>query len=128
MIRMIFEQCLCCFCYHPEIWIAYSKFERYFGASTGTELPSAISSTASARAVLNAAIEANPLTVGLRVALSELEVMSADENDSELRDAAAQQVRIAAVGTAVEIAGAVYFTGTGYLRGYIHIMYSTIVV
>lgn len=27
-IRMIFEQCLACFYYHPEIWLAYAYFEK----------------------------------------------------------------------------------------------------
>lgn len=27
-IRMIFEQCLACFYYHPEIWLTYAYFEK----------------------------------------------------------------------------------------------------
>ena len=29
MIRMIYEQCLCCFLYNPEVWISYAYFEQY---------------------------------------------------------------------------------------------------
>lgn len=28
MLRMVFEQCLCCFRYNAEVWLAYALFER----------------------------------------------------------------------------------------------------
>jgi predicted Fe-S protein YdhL (DUF1289 family) len=28
MLRMVFEQCLCCFRFNAEVWLSYALFER----------------------------------------------------------------------------------------------------
>jgi hypothetical protein len=80
MVRMVFDMCLCCFTYNPEIWLSVAHFERgeqQEATIAGTDA-AAIAATAAAgvekaRAVYVEAIDANPSAVLLRCALAELE-------------------------------------------------------
>lgn len=83
MIRMVYDQCLCCFRYNPEIWLSLAQFEREVAsrAADGTSIvaPDAAAddkAVASARAVYVEAIDANPSVMLLRSALAELEETS----------------------------------------------------
>lgn len=62
-MSMLFDQCLCCFRLHPEVWMTIAHYE--YG-TYHRRLPEA-------RAVLREAIETIPDVVLLRVALAELE-------------------------------------------------------
>ena len=90
MVRMVYEQCLCCFRFNPEVWISAAHFEqdpsqrRADSSSCGglsTQAGAAAPETAEAqeamqsgaRAVLIEAIETNPGVTLLRCALAELE-------------------------------------------------------
>ena len=61
MMKMIFEQCLCCLLHHPEIWMTYAKFQQV------------VSGANDARNVYKEAIDVIPEVVSLRLALAELE-------------------------------------------------------
>ncbi len=68
MMLMLFDQCLCCFLFHPEVWISLAKF------TTGyTEIS----------AVYKSAIEIIPNSVYLRIALSEHEEINNKLNDAK---------------------------------------------
>lgn len=87
MVRMVYEQCLCCFRFNPEVWISAAHFEqdpsqrRESSSGLSAQAGSAPLETAevheamqnSARAVLIEAIDANPGVTLLRCALAELE-------------------------------------------------------
>ena len=86
MVRMVFEQCLCCFRYNPEVWLSLAHFEREQGlpptSSGGTQNENEQEkekqdkeeqSVVQARNVYLEAIDANPTVTLLRAALSELE-------------------------------------------------------
>ena len=61
MMKMIFEQCLCCLLHHPEVWMTFAKFQQL------------VSGVNDARNVYKEAIEVIPDVVSLRLALAELE-------------------------------------------------------
>ena len=89
MVRMVYEQCLCCFRFNPEVWISASQFEQHAlqrraeAAGSGTSAAAALDNTVTpemqeqavnyARTVLVEGIEANPGVALLRCALAELE-------------------------------------------------------
>lgn len=90
MVRMVYEQCLCCFRFNPEVWISASQFEQHAlqrraeAAGSGTSAAAALDTMATtpemheqavtyARNVLVEGIEANPGVALLRCALAELE-------------------------------------------------------
>lgn len=61
MVRLVYDQCLCCFLYNPEVWLSLAKFvESHRGY-------------AEARAIYQSAIQSNPSVALLRIALAELE-------------------------------------------------------
>ena len=60
-MKMIYEQCLCCLLFHPEVWMGYARLQQ---ESEGAAI---------ARQVYQEAIEIVPDIVALRVALAELE-------------------------------------------------------
>jgi hypothetical protein len=31
MMKLVFEQCLCCMLHHPEIWMTYARFQQQLG-------------------------------------------------------------------------------------------------
>jgi hypothetical protein len=66
---MIYNQCLCCFRFHSEIWICFSNFEKNYDPSE-------------AKKILNEGIEVNQNNLFLRVTLSEV-----DEALNKLDDA-----------------------------------------
>lgn len=83
MIRMVYDQCLCCFRYNPEIWLSLAQFERDLPGraadGTGVAAPSAEAvdkAVAAARLVYLEAVDANPSVTLLRSALAELEETS----------------------------------------------------
>jgi hypothetical protein len=39
MLRMVFEQCLCCFRFNPEVWLSYALFERDEVPKRAVEVP-----------------------------------------------------------------------------------------
>jgi hypothetical protein len=61
-VRMIFDQCLCCLMYHPEVWLSYSRFEAQQNAGI-----------IEARTILRDSISIIPKASFLRIALAELE-------------------------------------------------------
>lgn len=89
MVRMVYEQCLCCFRFNPEVWISAAHFEQdpsQRRAESSSGLSAAQAGTApmesaeaheamqnGARAVLIEAVDANPGVTLLRCALAELE-------------------------------------------------------
>ncbi len=62
IMRMVYRQCISCFFYHPEIWLSYSTFERFF-----------CDDIISARLALEKAITSIPDCLYLKLALAELE-------------------------------------------------------
>jgi hypothetical protein len=60
-IEMIYDQCLCCFSLHPEIWMGLARFHNQY------------SGLSEARNVYREAIEALPDSLFLRISFSELE-------------------------------------------------------
>ncbi|KAJ1425454.1 hypothetical protein B484DRAFT_420154 [Ochromonadaceae sp. CCMP2298] len=75
MVRMVFEQCLCCFRYNSEIWLSYARFEAEGGEGDGVPAtaPDPVAMAALARAIYLEAVDANPRVTMLRVGLAELE-------------------------------------------------------
>jgi hypothetical protein len=65
MMHLIYDQCLCCLLFYPEIWMSLAKFEL-------GQKPSCVSD---ARVVLRESIEVIPESALLRVTLAELEEM-----------------------------------------------------
>lgn len=61
LMRLVYEQCLCCLLHHPEVWMSYARLQLDAGGATD------------ARTVYRQAIEVVPDVVALRVALAELE-------------------------------------------------------
>lgn len=61
MVRMIYDQCLCCFLYNPEVWLSLAKFVESHKGYT------------EAKAIYTSAIQSNPNVALLRLALAELE-------------------------------------------------------
>lgn len=61
MIRMVYDQCLCCYLQHPEVWLGYARFEHVY------------SSIDDARVIYKNAVEILPNVTYLRIALAELE-------------------------------------------------------
>jgi hypothetical protein len=39
MLRMVFEQCLCCFRFNAEVWLSYALFERDEVPKRAVEVP-----------------------------------------------------------------------------------------
>lgn len=62
-MQMVYEQCLCCMRFHPEVWLSLAKFKIQGGRSCIDD----------ARLVFEEAIETLPNVAFLRVAYSELE-------------------------------------------------------
>ena len=60
-MKMIYEQCLCCMLFHPEVWMGYARLQQEAGGSV------------EGKQVYREAIEIVPDVVTLRVALAELE-------------------------------------------------------
>lgn len=83
MVRMVYEQCLCCFRFNPEVWISAAHFEQdpsqrrvesfsgLAGAAAAESPEAQEAMVGSARAVLIEAIDANPGVTLLRCALAE---------------------------------------------------------
>jgi hypothetical protein len=77
LMKLVFEQSLCCLLHHPEIWMTYAKFQQQAAGAN------------EARNVYREAIEIIPDVVALRLALAELEEAegSRDASRSVLRTA-----------------------------------------
>lgn len=86
MVRMVYEQCLACFRFNPEVWISAAHFEQdpaqrrtesgaggSSGASGVETVEAQEAAVDSARVVLIDAIDANPGVTLLRCSLAELE-------------------------------------------------------
>ena len=65
IIRMLYDQCLCCFQYNPEVWLSYAMFEKQHSPSG--------SGLAAARKLILESIRNNEKVSLLYVALAELE-------------------------------------------------------
>lgn len=63
-MQMVYEQCLCCMRFHPEVWLSLAKFKMGVGQAGSIE---------EARAVFDEAIETLPNVAFLRIAYSEVE-------------------------------------------------------
>lgn len=70
---MAFQQCLCCFYYNPEVWLAFAKFEQHI-------LPAEGSNSLLPKSILTQGIEAVPDSAILRIRLAELEEQFGDIN------------------------------------------------
>lgn len=65
MVRMVFQQCLSCFYYNAEIWLALARFEQqYLGEKEDM---------AAVKSILQQGIESIPSVTLLRISLAELE-------------------------------------------------------
>ena len=71
MMRLVFEQCLCCLLHHSEVWMTFAKFQQQVGGTTD------------ARSVYKEAIEIVPDVVSLRLALAELEESHGSKESSK---------------------------------------------
>jgi len=65
VLQMVYDQCLCCLRFHPEIWLSLAKFKIKEGGG--------LKGMAAARTVMNEAISVLPGVALLRVAYSEFE-------------------------------------------------------
>lgn len=65
MVRLVYEQCLCCFRLHPEVWLSLARYELTRGTDS--------SAVTAARDVYRRAIECNPGAAVLWAGLAELE-------------------------------------------------------
>ena len=65
MVRMVYQQCLCCFYHNPEVWLSFAKFEEQLGSTTADH--------SAVRSILLQAIDAIPDSAVLRSRLGELE-------------------------------------------------------
>jgi hypothetical protein len=81
----LFERALCCLRYHPEVWIAYARYELGPAVVTESTLVTNISQNsaidsniATAKTILREAIECNSGIVSLRLVLAELVESLAD--------------------------------------------------
>lgn len=72
MMKLVFEQCLCCMLHHPEVWMTYARFQQQLGGVT------------EARRVYREAIETVPEVVSLRLALAELEECQGSKDMSRM--------------------------------------------
>lgn len=76
-MQMLYDQCLCCMRFHPEVWLSLAWFHASVGGGGVGARTSAIGGKSSgiveARAVLNEAIETIPASALLRVSFSEIE-------------------------------------------------------
>lgn len=68
MMEMVFDQCLCCFLYHPEVWICLAKFTAGYPEVS---------------AVYKNAIDIIPNSAYLRIALAEHEEINNKLNDAK---------------------------------------------
>ncbi len=76
-MRLLYDQCLCCFRYNPEVWLCLSRFAQ---KHRGFE---------EAKTACLQAIECNPGVSLLRVSLAELEEVAGNHEEAEsvLREA-----------------------------------------
>lgn len=65
VLQMVYEQCLCCLRFHPEIWLSLAKFKIKEGGG--------LKGMAAARKVMNEAVTVLPGVALLRVAYAEFE-------------------------------------------------------
>jgi hypothetical protein len=77
ILRMIFQQCLCCFYYHPEVWLSFSSFEKLHSKDLE-----------SARIVLQKAKEVIPACNLLQISYAEIneEMSNISETRKTLQD------------------------------------------
>lgn len=72
-VRLAYDQCLCCFRLHPEVWISLARFELAQSYRAQSD------SVPEGRAVYQRAVVCNPRASLLRLGLSELEEGPGDD-------------------------------------------------
>ena len=72
MMQLVFEQCLCSFLRHPEVWLSYGQYQLQ-----NVGVPEA-------RAVYREAIDVIPDVIALRIALAELEECNGNKDAAKL--------------------------------------------